>query len=275
MEVETRQPAKRNIVFLQLAIIVFVLGLILIIIGAVLIAESQRPVRQPPEDGCKASAEADRVGLFTFLKQVEDVYYRLKPYKVGSKPGVTAKEVREIYRAYDPSPSNLKVITDHSLELLREINVSKSIDEDELKPRERRMFVQVKFFLKYIFGSPYEGNFYTGDFLLGPDSFCARQVCSMGKDLSAVLPFLKPSSVDDVRFLRDKLKEFNTTIDQYISNLREGVKAGFVRPIEACKAGLDAVRTMYPKLWLQGEEGKRRSPSESWHLCCFKVLPVT
>lgn len=255
MGVETRQPAKRNIVFLQLAIIVFVLGLILIIIGAVLIAESQRPVRQPPEDGCKPSTEADRTGLFTFLKQVEDVYYKFKPYKVGSKPGVTAKEVREIYRAYDPSPSNLKVITDHSLELLREINVSKSIDEDELKPRERRMLAQVKFFLKHIFGSPYEGDFYNGDFMLGPNIFCASPICKMGKDLEAVLPSLKPSSVGEVRFLRDKLKEFNTTIYQYISNLREGVKAGFVRPILACKAGLDALRTKYPKLWLQGEQG--------------------
>lgn len=251
-----RQPAKRNIVILQLAILVFAISVILLIVGAVMIAESQKTITLPPANNCEPSTEAKRVGLFTFLKGVNEAFFKYKPYKVGFKPGVTEKEVRETYRAFDPTPIKLKQLTDYSMDLLKEINETKRIDEDELKPRERRMLAQVKLFLKYNFGSVYEGNFYNGDFMLGPNFFCASPICEMGRDFKAVLPFLKPSSVDEVSYLEDKLKEFNTSIDQYISNLRLGVKTGFVRSMHACKAGLETLRTAYPKISLEGEEGK-------------------
>lgn len=253
---KSRQPAKRTIVLLQLAIVVFVLALIIIIIGGILIAESQKPVTSPTEDGCKPSAEAERVGLFPFLQKVEDAYYSFRNYRIGSKPRVTSREIREIYAAYDPNPSILKRMTDYSLDYLKEINETKSIDEDKLKPRERRMLAQVKQFLEYTFGSVYEGNFYNGEFMLGPNIFCMSPICQMGKDFQLVLPSLKPSSVDDVRFLIKKLQEFNTTVNQYISNLRLGVKTGFVRSSHSCKAGLESLQTVYRHISLEGEEGK-------------------
>ena len=249
----TRKPTKRQgCIVLGIAFTLFVVGLIVISVGGGLIA--QKPAHYLAEQNfCKPSAGGSASRLFTFLQQVEDIYYELHPYKLGFKDNIDKEEFQSKYKAYDPSPCNLKNITDASSVLF---NHTDSFNVEQLKQREKKLLVQVKIYLKYIFGGNTEGNYYNGDFMIGPDSvFCCSPICDMGKDLNRALKYLKPASVNDARFLRVKLKEFNTSVERYIANLRDGVKAGLVRTNAACKAGVQAFKRRYPWLAREGQKG--------------------
>lgn len=45
-------------------------------------------------------------------------------------------------------------------------------------------------------------------------------------------------------------------IDQYVLNMKQGVKAGMVRTIEECQAGVDAIKENFPEISLYNERGK-------------------
>ena len=62
-----------------------------------------------------------RNGFDTFLKKVQDTYFKLNPFLIAVKNGVTADEVLLNYRAYEPFPSNLKRITEHAKAFMREL----------------------------------------------------------------------------------------------------------------------------------------------------------
>ena len=264
----TRKPTKRQgCILLGIAFAVFVVGLIVISVGGGLIA--QKPAHYLAEpDFCKPSAGARASKLFTFFQQVEDIYYELHPYKLGFKDNIDKEEFQSKYKAYDPSPWNLKNITDASSVLF---NHTDSFNVEQLKQREKKLLVQVKIYLKYIFGGNTEGNYYNGDFMIGPDSvFCRSPICDMGKDLNRALKYLKPASVNDARFLRVKLKEFNTSVERYIANLRDGVKAGLVITNAACRAGVQAFKRRYPWLAREGQKGNGGDLSMFQVLNCSK-----
>lgn len=55
---------------------------------------------------------------------------------------------------------------------------------------------------------------------------------------------------------REVLKEQANGIEQYILNLKSGVKAGMVRSIEDCQAGIDAIKQQFLNISLYQEKGK-------------------
>ena len=114
----------RVILLLAFAGFLAITGLICLITGIVLLTRDTPCDRIIPgiSERCSYSDEAMRGGLDTFLQKVQDSYYRLHPNKIAYKPRVSPSEIRGKYRSYDPSPSNIKLITDEAWALLDEIN---------------------------------------------------------------------------------------------------------------------------------------------------------
>ncbi|XP_029193183.2 uncharacterized protein LOC114959365 [Acropora millepora] len=214
-----------------------------------------RPTSAPTETRCAFSDEAQRTGLLEFLSRVKNTYYKLHPYDVYYDPDVTTSRMKEEYVAYDPTPSVIKKRTDAALDLLKEIS-NKSIDTDKLKPRERKSLAQVKHYLKHIFGQPYDVNYYTGDWMLGPNLFRWQEICFHGYGIyNGIGLHHQPHNLSDVNLIETKLKTHKEGILQYIENVKMGVKSGMVRSVEGCKAGLNTISRAYLSISLRKETG--------------------
>ena len=203
---------------------------------------------------CGYSEEAKRAGLVEFLQRVQNETFEVQPFLIAKKPKVRAWEVQQKYKVYDPSPSNLRNVTDTAKKLLDDLN-RMVIEEKKLKSRERKVLAQLRHFLKHVFGTPFDGDYYSGDFLLGPNVFCWQLICTVGSSLEKSLPYFKPSDTRGLEILMDKLAEVNKTFQIYTDNLRYGVKAGMVRSIEECRAGIDAFQRTYYHIGFFGPEG--------------------
>ena len=203
---------------------------------------------------CSFSEEAKRAGLVEFLQRVQNETFEVQPFLIAKKPKVSALEVQQKYKVYDPSPSNLRNVTDTAKNLLNDLN-RMVIEEQKLKSRERKVLAQLRHYLKHIFGTPFDGDYYFGDFLLGPNVFCWQPICTVGSSLKTSLPFFKPSDSRGLEILIEKLAEVNKTFQTYTDNLRYGVKAGMVRSIEECRAGIDAFQRTYYHIAFSGPEG--------------------
>ena len=213
------------------------------------------PRQETGEARCDFSKEANASGFSKFLDKVFQAYYQFFPYELAYKPGgVTEAYLRANFKPYDPSPAKLKEITTSSLQLLKELDDMK-INTNKLKLREKKAMVQLKHFLKHIFATPYDGNYFAGDFLMGPNLFCWQPICSVGSHVYYNMRYFKPSTVQDVDFLQDKFKQLNETFSQYIENLRYGIRAGMVRSVEECIAGVNAMKQSYLNVFLKGDVG--------------------
>eukprot|EP00794_Sanderia_malayensis_P004766 gene4766-5393_t len=197
---------------------------------------------------CEYSPEAKRIGLDAFLKKVQLSYYEHFPNQVSYQPDIKSEEMSEHvlkrYFPYDPRPEVLKKKTDAALGLLREIQSAK-YDERKLKPRENRVIAQAKHFLQQNFGTPYDQNFYAADWMMGPNYFCWQPICYLGYDVNALGYNSKPKTIQDIEQMLLKITTHNMTVDNYIENMKLGVKAGMVRTKIDCKAGLDAFLEYY------------------------------
>lgn len=220
-----------------------VVGVACLIAGIVLLhkkpsCDDDDPNTSPAIPTCSYSEEAQRVDLPGFLQNVQDTFYDLHPETILSKrPKVSKNEILQKFRSYDPSPGHLKRTTDKSLKLLAEIK-QKKITKQKLKPRERKALAQVIHYLQHIFGTPYDGNYYNGDYLLGPNMFCWQPICEVKSYWIAVVYSIKPTTVDEVQLVLNMVKTLNHTYSQYRHNLMYGVHAGMVRSMQDCKAGL-------------------------------------
>ena len=247
---------------------VLAVGIVLLIVGIVLIAtasadknstqheEQTEPTSSPVPPTSSLSDEARNSGLSEFLSRVKATYYELHPYLVYSDPGVTEKKVKVEYVGYDPSPEAIKKRTDSALALLNEIR-EKSINEDALKPRERKALAQVKHYLQHVFGQPYDVNYYAGDWMLGPNLFCWQPICYHGYGINnGIGPYHKPYNTFDVEKIEAKLKTHREGILQYIENMKMGVRKGMVRSVEECQAGINSIKGNYRGVSLYNETGK-------------------
>ena len=254
----SRYPKTR--LWLIAACVLAFLGLVILITGIALLVKANSkecsPARQETgEARCDFSKEANASGFSKFLDKVFQAYYQFFPYELAYKPGgVTEAYLRANFKPYDPSPAKLKEITTSSLQLLKELDDMK-INTNKLKLREKKAMVQLKHFLKHIFATPYDGNYFAGDFLMGPNLFCWQPICSVGSHVYYNMRYFKPSTVQDVDFLQDKFKQLNETFSQYIENLRYGIKAGMVRSVEECIAGVNAMKQSYLNVSLKGDVG--------------------
>lgn len=218
------------------------------------------PGPQPPatiETTCSPSAEAKRSNFTATLKKIEtSFFHNLYPENIYMKTGVTPEEIRKFFRPWDPSPSTIKSKTDEANRLRRELSKLK-IDRVSLKVRERKAIHVAKQILLNNFGwAPLGKNYYSGDWMLGPDFFCWQSICFVFMNLNAVISFYKPHNVSDLHKLDELLQQHNYTYERYIENLKLGVRTGFVRQIEACKVGLFYMNyVIYRNIALYNESG--------------------
>ena len=209
---------------------------------------------------CSYSSEARNVRLKEFLRKVKTVYYKMNPNKVVYDPDSTPASIRRDFKPYNADPNAIRERTVAAQALYREMNeLKKKADGNKLKPRERKAIAQAKHFLQSNFGEPYGENYYAGDWMLGPNSFCWQPVCYVGKDLQAHFTYeewgIQPETVDDVKFVIDRLKQLKDSLMQYIENMKLGIKAGFVRSQEDCQYSLYSIQREYLKVSEHGSKG--------------------
>ena len=250
----------RVLLLLLLAGFLAIAGLVCLITGIVLLTRDTCDHEDSDTSNrCSYSNEAVRGGLDTFLQKVQDSYYRLHPNRIASKAGVSPSEIREKYRSYDPSPNNIKLVTDEALALLEEINM-KNFELHKLKPREKKALSQVKHYLQHVFGNPYDVNYYAGDFLMGPNLWCWQPLCDTSYEIQYSLYHFKPNTTKDLENLRMKLIEIKETFFQYRKNLEYGVLVGMVRSVEQCKAGINGLTSYFRQIAIKGAKGKITAP---------------
>lgn len=205
-----------------------------------------------------ASKRASSPELLSFLKKVQKTYYKMNPNKIVFMPDVTIATVRQEFSAYDAKPSSIKKRTDAARKLLAEINGMK-LNEKSMLPRERKAVAQVKHYLQSNFGSPYDENYYAGDWMMGPNYFCWQPICSVGSDIKVHFNTksygFQPKSVDDVEFVIESIKKHGKSVLQYVENMKYGVKAGMLRSVEDCKSGLNSISSKFPEISRKSETG--------------------
>ena len=239
-----------------------VTGLICLIIGIVLLTRGTKceetPLAKPRSvsDRCSYSDEAKRSGLDTFLQKLQDSYFRLHPNKIAFKPGVKPSEIRLKYRAYNPYPDNIKLITDEAMRLLKEVNQI-NLETHKLRQREKKALAQVKHYLQHVFGVPYDVNYYAGDFLLGPNLWCWQPLCDTPHEMEHSLHFFKPGNTKELENFERKLAEVKEMFAQYRKNMEYGVAVGMVRSVEECKAGINGLTAYFRKIANKGPSGKK------------------
>lgn len=205
---------------------------------------------------CSFSREARRIGLEKYLQKVLNTYYELHPQDLVYRPGgVTTEELKAKFRPYDPDPKHLKRISDVARELLKQLNALR-VNKGLLKLREKKALAQVKHYLVNNFGTPYNGDYYAGDFLMGPNLFCWQPICDVGySDIRYGLSNLRIKNLKDVQLVISKMKLVEKTFAQYIHNLKLGIRAGMVRSTEECVAGINSFQRSYFQVFLKGEKG--------------------
>lgn len=209
---------------------------------------------------CSYSSEAERIGLEAFLRKVKATYYKMNPNNVVYDPDATPESIRRDFSPYSSHPSAIRQRTDAARALYQEANeLDKNVNSNKLKPRESKAVAQVKHFLQSNFGAPYEENYYAGDWMLGPNTFCWLPICHVGNDLRTHFTYegwgIQPKTIDDVKFVIDQLKRARDSIMQYIENMKYGIKAGFVRSEEDCQYGLYSLQRAYLKVSQHGPKG--------------------
>lgn len=249
----------RSLVALGLSLAAIAIVVVVIVVWFRTSPHSNKSAEDNHDTRCSFSEEARRVGLEQFLRKLRSEFKNYHPYLIASQPNVTSSEVRQVYRPYDFQPEAIKNSTDASDVLYNELQtiVFANVNERELSLRERKAMHVAKSILKVAFGwSPYEGNYYSGDWMLGPNFFCWQPVCYLLTNLGSSLPHFKPASVSDIQGLLDLLRQHNSSIQQYKENLRNAVKVGMVRSVEACKVGVREFKKRFLSIAVSNESGK-------------------
>lgn len=207
--------------------------------------------------GCEYSREAHTSGLARFLHEAQERFYELLPHKIAFKKGVMPNEIRQRYKSYDSTPMQIKFVTDEIAKLTKRLE-DMNLQENKLTLREKRAKAQLSHWMQHIFpyGVPFAYDYYSGDWLMGPNVFCWSSICFLPMDVGSALPHFQPSTVSEMEIIRNKLMEINQTFTQFVENMRLGVATGMVRTIEECKAGLDGLRGAFREVDIDGPAGK-------------------
>lgn len=214
-------------------------------------------VARAVNSGCRYSSEARSSGLERFLHEAQERFYELLPHKIATKPGVTSNEIRQRYKSYDSTPTRIKFVTDEIAKLTKRLE-NMDIKDDKLTLREKRAKAQLSHWMRHMFpfGVPFAYDYYSGDWLMGPNIFCWSSICFLPMDVNRALPSFQPSTVAEMETLRNKLMEINQTFARFVENMKLGVAAGMVRTVEECKAGLDGLRAAFRDVDVNGPAGK-------------------
>ena len=258
-KVSSKRCFVRSLVALGLSLAAITIIVVVIVVWFRTSPSSDKSAEDNHDTRCSFSEEARRVGLEQFLRKLRSEFKKYHPYLIASQPDVTSSEVRQVYRPHDFRPEAIKNRTDASDLLYSELQtiVFANVNERELRLRERKAMHVAKSILKVAFGwSPYEGNYYSGDWLLGPNFFCWQPICYLLTNLASCLPHFKPASVSDIKELLHLLRQHNSSIQQYNENLRSAVRVGMVRSVEACKAGVREFKRRFLSIAVSNESGE-------------------
>ena len=251
------KKAKAPREWLRVLLIVVIPIILCAILILIFMFAVDMPPKEPYTSPCLASSEANSSNLAEFLRKVERMYfYKLHPELIYRLQGVTPEEIRRHFQPYDPSPSATRNRTDEARKLLLELN-ELEFDTKLLKLRERKAVHVARAILLNNFGwAPYTQNYYSGDWLLGPDLFCWQPACEVFKNLDAALSHFKPRNMTELEKLKDLFEDYNRTFNRYIENWKLGASTGYVRTFEACQAGLYAIKyDKYRSMALKSELG--------------------
>ncbi|XP_031564576.1 uncharacterized protein LOC116299978 [Actinia tenebrosa] len=203
---------------------------------------------------CAPSQEAKRVKLFELFRNVQRTFFDLHPNTIGLDALASLEKIKRKYKAYDSRPEAIKNRTDSANTLLNDIaNMDTKVSK--LKPREKKLLSQIKFYLKHVFGQPYDGDYYTGGWMMGPNFFCWQPMCSLGRELNGHLPLFAPEKAEDIKQLERIFDGYKDTIYQYIDNLKLGIEAGMVRSVEECNAGLNSFKEIFREIYFSNGTG--------------------
>lgn len=203
---------------------------------------------------CAPSQEAKRVKLFDFFENVQRTFFDLHPNTIALDTLASLEKIKKTYKAYDSRPEAIKNRTDSANKLLNDMS-NMDTEVSKLKPRETKLLSQIKFYLKHIFGQPYDGDYYTGGWMMGPNFFCWQPMCSLGEEMKGHLPLFAPETTEDIHQLERIFEGYKNTIYQYIKNLKSGIEAGMVRSVEECNAGLNSFKEIYRGIYFSNGTG--------------------
>lgn len=250
-----------RLVLAIVTVIILLLALVIVLIILLTVNKTKNTVEtngQKSSD-CLFSYEAKRIGLDSFLNELEQRYYELMPEKIGSKIGVTTEEVRKHYRPYDPHPNATKNFIDQVRKLYDrlEVIVGKA-DGSLLTMRENKGMYLAQFLLRNSFDwGPYQRDYYAGDWMFEPNLYCWQPICDILANLHRVILRFQPNNLAEMEAIEELLKKHNDTISQYIENLKLGVATGMVRSVRSCKAGINALKRRYYDVAVNNASGKR------------------
>lgn len=233
-----------------ISLIFFISGIVFFVTGS----KNSQP-QSSTQNYCSYSSEAKRIGLDGILQKAQDKYYKLFPDLYYLKPN--SVNIRKYYKVTDLSPKKIKENTDSAKELYQELVANLQYDSNKLTQREKKALSQLEFFLKSSFSTlGFDGDYYSGVWMMGPDPFCYKSICYIEHEMYANLHYLKPTTVEEMEHLRDILINLNSTFSQYVENLKLGVEAGMVMPVETCSAAYNALGMKYPNVFRKGAEGE-------------------
>ena len=102
-------------------------------------------------------------------------------------------------------------------------------------------------------------RFFKGDWMMGPSRFCSEAICRIGQHLNNHFNTetwsWQPSTYDDMVHIIEQLKGYKPLIQQYISNVNYGIKAGMARSMEQCEAGYYSFVNNFRQVSSLGEQG--------------------
>ncbi|XP_068740559.1 uncharacterized protein [Montipora capricornis] len=267
---EVQAPSKVPFYIALGVVVVFCLvGIILVAVGGTRLSQTKncKVMREGSKDKiiseakrCEYSNEAKRVGLDEFLAKVKSTYYEMHPNNAVYDPDSTPASIRQDFSPYNSHPGAIRDRTVAALRLYkRALQIDRSVNSNQLKPHEIKAIAQVKHFLQSNFGTPYDENYFAGDWMLGPNKFCWQPICEVGRDLQVHFTYkkwgIRPKTLDDVDFVIDHLKKLNDSLMQYIENVKYGVGAGFVRSVEDCQDGLYSIQRVFFEVSQHGPGG--------------------
>lgn len=235
--------------------VILLVSLTLFVVGLVLILNNKCDDSEETAgnvDLCRHSDEAIKSGLIDLLANVRRTSNEVCPCAAFLTPSNKKLVPPREYL----NPVTIKDTTDQARSLFKQLK-SLTIDESKLTPRELRSLAEVEHFLSHNFGDP-EEDYYTGSWLLGPNIMCTSDyMCQWFKYHIIYTAVVPPKSLQDILQIRKALAYYNKTVYQYMENIRYGIRSGMVQSIEACLAGLYAIKTAYIKIAEFNAIGKR------------------
>ncbi|KAJ7392818.1 hypothetical protein OS493_010478 [Desmophyllum pertusum] len=120
---------------------------------------------------------------------------------------------------------------------------------ERLKLQERRLLALAEHELKHFFGKPYENNYYTGAWMLGPSQRCKSEpIASLQRHVNVALYIFLTKGSKTLKVAKDAmdmLPKFQEGINQYKLNLQRGVASGMIRSVSECTAGVECMKRNY------------------------------